>query len=48
MTSEAALLKEAYALLALWNCQLKQSAQYVTHKKVRDLLDRIKEAGHDQ
>ena len=38
----AALLKEAYHLLARWHCEMQHTARFVTRAEVGDLLDRIK------
>jgi hypothetical protein len=40
---ERALLTEAYALLAEYNCVLAVSARQVTRAKVKDWLDRTKD-----
>lgn len=47
MSDDRALLMEAYALLAQWNCELRMTAKNVTREKVGDLLDRISKKGQD-
>lgn len=38
-----ALLKEAYALLARWHCELRHTARHVTRAEVERLLNQIKD-----
>lgn len=41
-SQQSDLLKEAYALLARWHCELRHTARHVTRAEVGNLLDRIK------